>query len=185
MGWTHHRARVAVLSRDRQPDDPELLDERRTLRAIKLEESIRRALACEPPLSDTQRRRLARLIAGGTDDDSDVIESDGTRQPSVGEPGSERPNDARARTDALPPAFGACDQRVTTGAVTCSDTPSSGYAIRRSDEGALTEDQDSHADGLLPATATSSASTHPTGAHGAQRRSEPHDGPVYAQDGDA
>lgn len=63
--WTHHRARVASLSRSRTTDDPELVAARRDLAAAKLEEHIERALASAPPLSDAQRERLASILSGG------------------------------------------------------------------------------------------------------------------------
>lgn len=59
----HHRARIAALSRtDRAPDDPELTDARRGLRAARAEEYINKLLAAAPPLSDEQRTRLAELL---------------------------------------------------------------------------------------------------------------------------
>ncbi len=69
MSWTHHRARVASLSRDRAPDDPELLDARRSLREERLAAAIRETVDAAPPLTDEQRARLAALLhtpAGGT-----------------------------------------------------------------------------------------------------------------------
>ena len=60
--WTHHRARVAALSRDRAANDPDLLDARRNLRAARLEEYIARTVAAAPPLTDEQRSRLALLL---------------------------------------------------------------------------------------------------------------------------
>ena len=60
--WTHHRARVAALSRDRATNDPALLDARRDLRAARLEEYIARTVAAAPPLTDEQRSRLALLL---------------------------------------------------------------------------------------------------------------------------
>ncbi len=63
--WTHHRARIAALSRDRSPDDPEILDARRDLRAARLEEHVRKVVADWPPLTDEQLDRLAGLLRGG------------------------------------------------------------------------------------------------------------------------
>lgn len=60
-----HRARIAALSRDRQADDPDLLDARRDLRASRLAEHIQRAVSAAPPLTDTQRHRLAELLRSG------------------------------------------------------------------------------------------------------------------------
>ena len=62
--WTHHRAKVAALSRDRSPDDPDLVDARRDLRAARLEDYIRRTVEAAPPLSAEQRDRLAVLLRG-------------------------------------------------------------------------------------------------------------------------
>ena len=67
--WTHHRARYAALSRDRAPDDPELLDARRNLRAERLAKAIRETVDAAPPLREEQRTRLAALLrepTGGT-----------------------------------------------------------------------------------------------------------------------
>ena len=62
MSWTVERARVAALSRDRAPDDPELLDARRKLRAERLALAIREIVEAAPPLTDAQRRELAVLL---------------------------------------------------------------------------------------------------------------------------
>jgi hypothetical protein len=76
--WTHHRARYAALSRDRAPDDPELVAARQALaearqdpalRAERLAKAIRETVDAAPPLSDEQRTRLAALLntpAGST-----------------------------------------------------------------------------------------------------------------------
>ncbi len=63
MSWTHHRARVAALSRDRAPDDPELVDARRSLAATRLEDYIAKTVAAAPPLTAAQRARLQDLLA--------------------------------------------------------------------------------------------------------------------------
>lgn len=60
----HHRARIAALSRDRAPDDPELLDAYRDLRAIRLSEQVRKAA---PTLTVAQRDSIADLLTGGTE----------------------------------------------------------------------------------------------------------------------
>ena len=60
--WIYHRARVAVLSRDRAPDDPELLDERRKLREARLADHIKRTVDSFPPPTAEQRARLAALL---------------------------------------------------------------------------------------------------------------------------
>lgn len=68
--WTHHRSRIAALSRSRDPDDPELLNARRDLRDARLADRIRADVAAWPPLTDAQRCRLAALLrpVGGGDD---------------------------------------------------------------------------------------------------------------------
>jgi hypothetical protein len=64
----HHRARIAALSRDRRPDDPDLLDARQKLRAEMLAEHVKRAVAKLPPLTDEQCQRIAGLLLAGGDD---------------------------------------------------------------------------------------------------------------------
>lgn len=60
--WTHHRAKVAALSRDRSPDDPQLLAARRDLAAANVERYVARVVAEAPPLTPEQRDRIARLL---------------------------------------------------------------------------------------------------------------------------
>ena len=60
--WQHHRGRVAALSRDRAPDDPELLDERLSLRAERLADHVQRVVSQAPPLTEAQRDRIAALL---------------------------------------------------------------------------------------------------------------------------
>jgi hypothetical protein len=60
--WTHDRARVAALSRSRTPDDPDLLDARRNLRAARAEDYIRALVDGAPPLTDEQKHRLSVLL---------------------------------------------------------------------------------------------------------------------------
>lgn len=62
MSWTQQRARVAGLSRDRAPDDPDLLAAKRDLRATRLEDHIRQVVDAAPPLTEEQRERLAALF---------------------------------------------------------------------------------------------------------------------------
>ena len=59
------RARVASLSRDRGPDDPELIEAKRNLRALMLETRVRTALAADPPLSPEHIERIMAVLAGG------------------------------------------------------------------------------------------------------------------------
>lgn len=63
--WTSERARVASLSRSRKPNDPELVDARRNLRALRLEEHVTRVVAEAPPFTDEQRERIAALLRAG------------------------------------------------------------------------------------------------------------------------
>ncbi len=65
MSWTTERARVASLSRSRTPDDPDLVDARRNLRAERLAEHIATQVAAWPQLTDAQLDRLAGLLRGG------------------------------------------------------------------------------------------------------------------------
>jgi hypothetical protein len=76
--WTHHRARVAALSRDRAANDPDLLDARRDLRAARLEEYIARTVTAAPPLTGEQRSRLALLLrtTGAGDRDGEGLTGD-------------------------------------------------------------------------------------------------------------
>lgn len=67
MNWTHHRARVAALSRDRSPDDPELINARRDLRAERLADHIADVVNAAPPLTNEQRARLAALLRPSLD----------------------------------------------------------------------------------------------------------------------
>lgn len=65
MSWTAERARVASLSRSRTPDDPDLRDARRDLRAARLEDQIKRVAAELPPLTTEQIDTLTGLLRGG------------------------------------------------------------------------------------------------------------------------
>ena len=65
MSWKTDRAKVASLSRDREPDDPELVAARTRLYAARLEEHVREVLAKAPPFSDEQRARIAALLRTG------------------------------------------------------------------------------------------------------------------------
>jgi hypothetical protein len=65
MTWTHDRARVAALSRDRTPDDPDLLAAKRDFRASRAEDYIKRLVAEAPPLTQDQRSRIAALLRNG------------------------------------------------------------------------------------------------------------------------
>lgn len=65
MSWTHERARLANLSRYRPHDKLAIESARRDLRAARLEDYIRRAVAEAPPLKQSQRDQLALLLRGG------------------------------------------------------------------------------------------------------------------------
>jgi ribosome recycling factor len=62
---------VASLSRSRTPDDPDLIDARRGLQAARIADEIaavaRRIADAAPPLTDEQRKNLARLLANVAD----------------------------------------------------------------------------------------------------------------------
>ena len=63
MSWTRERARIASLTRSRQPDDPELVEAYKNLRYERARLAIAQIAAAE--LSDEQRTTLAGLLAGG------------------------------------------------------------------------------------------------------------------------
>ena len=63
--WTTERAKVAALTRSRTADDPELVNARRNLKAMKLEDHVRQVMASWPPLTDDQCARVAALLGGG------------------------------------------------------------------------------------------------------------------------
>ena len=56
------RARVAVLTRYRDPDDPELLAARRRMQEEALVTAISKALAKAPPMTDQLRARIFALL---------------------------------------------------------------------------------------------------------------------------
>lgn len=65
--WRSERARIAGLSSrpNRPPNDPELVEARRNLRALRLQEHVEKVLAQAPPLNDEQRNRIASLLRVG------------------------------------------------------------------------------------------------------------------------
>lgn len=65
--WTSERAKVASWSRNRPADDPELIEARQNLKALKLEEYVQRVVDEAPPLRPDQADRIASLLrpAGG------------------------------------------------------------------------------------------------------------------------
>jgi hypothetical protein len=65
--WKQERATVAALSRDREPDDPQLLDARERLRVARqqavLDAHIAALVAEAPALTPEQRDKLAILFS--------------------------------------------------------------------------------------------------------------------------
>jgi hypothetical protein len=59
------RGKIAALSRSRRPDDPELVEARRNLRAERLADHVRKVVAEAPSLTDEQRDRIAAILRGG------------------------------------------------------------------------------------------------------------------------
>jgi hypothetical protein len=64
----HERARLAATARHRPLDVEALEDARRALRAARAEGYIRELVAAAPPLSQSQRDRLALLLRGGAEE---------------------------------------------------------------------------------------------------------------------
>ena len=58
----HHKARVASFTRSRTPDDPELVDAKRSLAEANIRACVEKVLAAAPPLNDEQRTRLVELL---------------------------------------------------------------------------------------------------------------------------
>lgn len=65
LSWTKDRARVAALSRSRNPDDPDLIDARRNLKAARLEDYVNKVVAEAPELSNEQLDKIAGLLRAG------------------------------------------------------------------------------------------------------------------------
>jgi hypothetical protein len=59
------RGRIGGLVRDRDSNDPELIDAYRDLASAKLEQYIQRVISEAPPLTPEQRDRIASLLRGG------------------------------------------------------------------------------------------------------------------------
>ncbi|WP_207551988.1 hypothetical protein [Mycobacteroides abscessus] len=59
------RARYASLTRSRTPDDPELVETRRSLRAESLMEHVKSVVSQAPPLTNEQIERVAALLRTG------------------------------------------------------------------------------------------------------------------------
>lgn len=58
----HYRAKIASLTRSRQPDDSELIDARRDHAVERLAEHITRIVSAAPSLTQAQRDRLSGLL---------------------------------------------------------------------------------------------------------------------------
>jgi hypothetical protein len=67
MTWTTERARVASLTRSRTPDDPDLVNARRNLKAIRLEDHIRALVGTPPFLTVDQLDDISRLLKPGAE----------------------------------------------------------------------------------------------------------------------
>jgi hypothetical protein len=63
----HHRARVGALSRDRQPDDPELIAARRELAAARLAEHAQRVVSGWPTPTEQQLANVAAILLASRD----------------------------------------------------------------------------------------------------------------------
>ncbi|WP_255783411.1 hypothetical protein [Mycobacteroides abscessus] len=59
------RAKQAGLTRSRPPDDPELVETRRSLYAESLLERVKKIVAQAPPLTNEQIERVAALLRTG------------------------------------------------------------------------------------------------------------------------
>jgi hypothetical protein len=57
------RGRYASLTRDRAPDDPELVAAKRTMQEIALVNAIERALTKAPPMTDELHQRIIGLLS--------------------------------------------------------------------------------------------------------------------------
>jgi hypothetical protein len=66
VSWQAERARVASLTRSRPPDHPDLIEARRSLRAERLAEHVRKVVETSPPLTPAQRDRIASILRGGS-----------------------------------------------------------------------------------------------------------------------
>ena len=62
MSWTVERARLASLTRSREPHDPDLVRARRDLAAERLAEHVRKVVDAAPPFTEEQRRKIAAIL---------------------------------------------------------------------------------------------------------------------------
>jgi hypothetical protein len=63
--WTKVRSEYANLARTHDPSDPQMVEKRLELRALKLEDHVTRVLAQAPPMTSEQRDRIAALLRVG------------------------------------------------------------------------------------------------------------------------
>jgi hypothetical protein len=61
--WTKARSQLANATKSHGANSPEAQQARQHLKALRLEEHVRRVIAQAPPLTDEQRTRLAELLA--------------------------------------------------------------------------------------------------------------------------
>jgi hypothetical protein len=63
LTYMQARGRYASLTRDREPNDPELIAAKRTMQEIALVNAIEKALAKAPPMTDGLRARIIALLS--------------------------------------------------------------------------------------------------------------------------
>jgi hypothetical protein len=59
------QARYAALTRDRDPDDPELIEARRAFAFARFEGQVSDLVANFPPLTEAQCQRIAAMLKAG------------------------------------------------------------------------------------------------------------------------
>lgn len=59
MSWKNERAKIASLSRSREPNDPEIVSARQRLKAARLEDHVRAVVEAWPPMTPEQIERVA------------------------------------------------------------------------------------------------------------------------------
>lgn len=63
--WTKTRSEYANLAKTHDPTEPAMVEKRAELRALRLEDHVRRVISEAPPLTDEQRDRIASLLRAG------------------------------------------------------------------------------------------------------------------------
>lgn len=63
--WTKVRSELANDLKKLSPDHPAIAAKRAELRALKLEEHVQRVLSQSPPLTESQKDRIAALLRAG------------------------------------------------------------------------------------------------------------------------